>query len=150
MAPNKQQLKDAIEHISFEMNRYLYTAHPISLPGRYGEVVAESCLLHSRAIGEFFFEPKKGDDIRIIHYYDELISKDELKIKINKFQSNWEGYKKRTNKKLCHLTFSRVNSTPMNMQEKNDVNFDILITLFENNLPIDYKEKWDHGKSFSR
>lgn len=145
----KQQLIDAIEHISFEMNRYLYTARPISLPGRYREIVAESCLLHSRNVGEFFFEAAKNDDIRIDHYYNELISKDQLKIEIDKSKSKWKGYKKQINKKLSHLTFSRVNSTPMNMQEKNDINFDYLIKLFKNNLPIEFIEKWNRGKSFS-
>lgn len=64
--PDKQQLIDAVQHISFEMNRFLYTAHPISpLPGRYREVAAEACFLHSRTIGEFFFEQERmGDDIR--------------------------------------------------------------------------------------
>lgn len=49
MARNKQELIDAIEHISFEMNRYLYAAHPIfPLPGRYFEVVSELLLSGER------------------------------------------------------------------------------------------------------
>jgi hypothetical protein len=150
MTPNEQQLKNAIEHISFEMNRYLYTANPIfPLPGRYGEAVAESCLSHSRAIGEFFFEEINYDDIRISHYFDKLISKDELENEIEKSRSDWDKYKKRTNKKLCHLTFRRVDSFPMDMEEKEAVNFDKLIELFKINLPADYREKWEKGKSFS-
>jgi hypothetical protein len=151
MTPSKQQLIDTVEHISFEMNRYLYTAHPIvSLPGRYGEAVAESCLLHSRAIGEFFFEEEKNkDDVRISHYYDELISKKELQDEIEKSKSKWADYKKRINKKMGHLTFTRVNTVPMHMQEKNELNFDVLIELFERNLPMEFREKWELGKSFS-
>jgi hypothetical protein len=150
MTPSEQQLKNAIEHISFEMNRYLYTAHPrFPLPGRYGEVVAESCLLHSRAIGEFFFGPGKKDDIIISHYIDKLISKDELENEIEKSKLCWSSYKKRTDKKLCHLTFDRINSYPMCMDEKEVINFDKLIELFETNLPSDYREKWIKGKSFS-
>lgn len=150
MTPSKQQLIDAIEHVSFEMNRYLYTAHPIPLPGRYREAVAESCLLHSRAVGEFFFEEEKnGDDIRISHYYDELISKDELEKEIEKSKTKWNSYKRRINKKLGHLTFSRINTSPINMQEKNEINFDVLIKLFESNLPVHFREQWKRGKSFS-
>jgi len=149
MIPTKQQLIDAMEHISFEMNRYLYTANPIVLPGRYREIVSESCLLHSRNVGEFFFGKMSNHDIRVNHYYEELISKDELQAEINKSQLKWDDYKRRANKKLCHLTFSRLDSMPMHMQEKNDLNFEILINLFEKNLPIDFKEKWDLGKSFS-
>ena len=148
--PTEQQLKDAIVDISFEMNRYIYTAYPIRLPGRYNEVVAESCLLHSRTIGEFFFEAaNKKDDIRITHYYDELISKDALQYEIEKSRSNWESYKTRTNKKLCHLTFARIDTAPMNMLEDKEVNFDVLIKLFEVNLPPEYLENWIKGKSYS-
>lgn len=150
MMPEKQQLIDAVEHVSFEMNRYLYTADPIpKLPGRYGEAVEESCLLHSRNIGEFFFEGGKNDDIRISHYYDELISVNELKDEIEKSKPQWAEYKKRLNKKLGHLTFKRVGSTPMSIQEKNELNFDVLIKLFENNLPIEFREKWKRGEGFS-
>lgn len=150
MIPSKQQLIDAVEHISFEMNRYIYTARPIfPLPGRYREAVAESCLLHSRTIGEFFFEEAKGDDIRILHYYDTLISKNELKDEIEKSISKWTAYKKRVNKQLGHLTFTRIENQRMHMQEKNEVNFDVLIQLFENNLPPEFREKWEYGKLFS-
>lgn len=141
-----------MEHISFEMNRYLYTTKPIRLPGRYNEIVAESCLLHSRNIGEFFFEKAnpRYDDIRFEHYHNELISTEELQTEINKLKSKWRSYKPRVNTKLSHLTFDRVNSKPMNVQEKNDLNFDTLIDLFEKNLPIDFRAKWDKGKSFSK
>ncbi len=123
MSKSRQELIGAIEHISFEMNRYLYTAHPVfPLPGRYREVVAESCLLHSRNIGEFFFdEPKRADDIRIDHYYNELISKDELTNEISKSKSNWAIYKNRVNKSLSHLTYSRGNSNRVNLKEKSTV-----------------------------
>ncbi len=147
MVPDKQQLIDAVEHISFEMNRYLCTAHPTSLPKPYGEAVREACLLHSRNIGEFFFDRATQDDIRISHYYDVLISKDELKDEIEKSKSKWADYKMRLNKKLGHLTFSRVNTMPINMQEKNVLNFDVLIKLFEKNLPIHFREKWERGKT---
>ncbi len=150
MTPTKQQLIDAIEHISFEMNRYLYTAHPVQLPGRYREIVAESCLLHSRNIGEFFFDKVLRDgDIRISHYYDELISKSELDDELEKSKSIWTNYKNRINKKLGHLTFARVDEGPMNMKEKEELNFNILIELFEKNLPIHFREKWERGRSFS-
>lgn len=144
---SNEQLVDAIEHISFEMNRYLRTARRIPLTKPYGEAVDESCLLHSRNIGEFFFEHAKGDDdIRISHYYDTLISKKELEDEIQKSKSEWKDYKKRVNKKLGHLTFSRINEVPMNMQEKNKLNFDVLIQLFEKNLPGHFREKWERGK----
>lgn len=150
-AKSKQELIDAIEHVSFEMNRYLYTAHPsFQLPGRYREVVAESCLLHSRNIGEFFFDEAKNiDDIRIDHYYNELISKDELTNEIEKSKSNWDIYKKRVNKSLSHLTYSRVNSSRVNMGEKNTFNFDALIELFDKNLPTDFRGNWNRGKSIA-
>ncbi len=151
MIKSKQEIIDAVEHISFEMNRYLYTANPaFLLPGRYREVVAESCLLHSRNIGEFFFDnAREIDDIRIDHYYDELISKDELANEIDKSKSNWNIYKTRVNKSLSHLTYSRGNSSRVNMGEKNTFNFDTLIELFDKNLPTDFREKWNRGKSFS-
>jgi hypothetical protein len=151
MTPDRQQLIDAIAHISFEMNRYLYTSRAISLPGRYGEIVAESCLLHSRNIGEFFFEKinDRYDDIRIGHYCNELLSKGELENELNRASPNWKDYKTRVNKQLSHLTFARVNSSAINMQEKSDINFDILIKLFEDSLPIHFKENWHRGKSFS-
>lgn len=148
--PTEQQLKDAIVDISFEMNRYLYTAHPMPLPGHYDEVVAESCLLHSRTVGEFFFgEVVQEGDIRITHYYDKLISKDTLENEIEKFRSKWKSYKTRTDKKLCHLTLERLNAVPMNMQEHKELNFDVLIKLFEVNLPPEYLKNWIKGKSFS-
>jgi hypothetical protein len=37
----------------------------------------------------------------------------------------------------------------MDMEEKEAVNFDKLIELFKINLPADYREKWEKGKSFS-
>lgn len=152
MTPRKQELIDAIEHISFEMNRYLYTAYPIHrLPGRYSEVVAESCLLHSRNVGEFFFEEPhpKHDDIRICHYYDELISKDELQIEINKSKLEWNDYKERVNKQLSHLTYTRVYGSPMGIQGKDKEKFRALIELFEKNLPEHFIKKWNVGKSYS-
>lgn len=146
----KQQLIDAMEHISFEMNRYLYTARPCSLPGRYCEAVRESCLLHSRNIGEFFFGGESKSDIRIEHYYKELISEHELKIEIDKFKPMWIEYKKRINKRLSHLTYDRViNASRISMEEKNYIGFDYLIELFEKNLPLEFREKWNFGKSFS-
>lgn len=150
MTPTKEQLLEAIEHISFEMNRYLYTAKPIcKLPEKYDQVVRESCLLHSRIIGDFFFGNPRKDDISISHYYDELISKDELRAEIEKSKSKWEDYKDRINKKLCHLTFSRNKANPMNMNEKDEINFDTLIRLFEDNLPQHFRKKWATGKLFS-
>ena len=149
--PTKQQIINAVEHVSFEMNRYLYTADPIfPLPGRYSEAVAESCLLHSRTIGEFFFENEKNnDDIRVSHYYDEMTSNNELKYEIEKSKPKWADYKKRINKKLGHLTFARLETSPMQMLERNELNFDVLIRLFEKSLPIEFREKWNRGKSFS-
>lgn len=151
MPPTEQELKDGIGHVSFEMNRYLYTANPKhQLPGRFAEIVMESCLLHLRNIGEFFFEgDKTEDDIRITHYFGKLISKNELENEIKKFESKWKGFKTRINKKVGHLTFSRLNTAPINMSEKNDIDFVNLINLFENNLPEEYKENWESGKSFS-
>ena len=150
--PNRQHLIEAMEHISFEMNRYIYTANAINTtPQQYKEAISESCLLHSRAIGEFFFEEiKNNDDIRISHYSSELTSKNELLAEIEKNKPKWAKYKRRLNKKLGHLTFSRINTSPMNMWEKNELNFEILIELFERSLPIDFKEKWDFGKSISQ
>lgn len=151
MTPTKQQLIDAIKDVSFEMNRYLYAANPVfPLPGRYRELVAESCLMHSRVIGEFFFEGKnKDDDIRVLDYYDILVSSKELKYEIEKYKPKWQSYKSRVNKKLGHLTFTRVNTTPMNMEEIKELNFDVLIRLFEDNLPIEFKDGWMKGKSYS-
>lgn len=145
MIPTKQQLIDAIKDVSFEMNRYLYASNPVfPLPGRYRELVDESCLMHSRVIGEFFFEGKNTDDIRVLHYYDILVSSEELKYEIEKSKPKWRSYKDRVNKKLGHLTFKRVNTTPMSMEEVKELNFDILIKLFEDNLPIVYKNNWKH------
>lgn len=147
---SKQELIDALEHVSFEMNRYLYTAHFKSIGRPLDQIVAESCLLHSRNIGEFFFQKAtRDDDVTIDDYYNELILKDELQIEIDKWKPKWDNYKERINKKLSHLTFLRVNSLPMNMQEKNDLYFDILIKLFEKNLPTDFREKWNLGKSIA-
>ncbi|MFN4248639.1 MAG: hypothetical protein ACK4EY_12995 [Flavipsychrobacter sp.] len=149
---DKQQLIDAIEHVSFEMNRYLLTAYPDSdlVKGRYIEAVRESCLLHSRNIGEFFFDDiKYDDDIRVSHYYDELVSKDELEVEIKISRTNWNVYKKRIHKSLSHLTFKRGDDSRMNMQEKDEFNFDKLIDLFEKNLPIQFKEMWERGKNYS-
>lgn len=150
MVPNKQQLKVAIKDISFEMNRYLYAAQPNLLTGRYPELVRESCLLHSRIIGEFFFvDGTSKDDIRILDYYNVLKSKDELENEIEKSRLKWKDYKERIDKKLCHLTLARINQTPMNMDEKEHLKFGRLIELFENNLPSDYKENWAAGKKYS-
>lgn len=134
------------------MYRYLYTRHPkFSLPGRYNEVVKESCLLHSRAIGEFFFDNEKNnDDIRISHYYNELISKKELEEEIGKTKSKWDGIKKRINKNLGHLTFTRNTGNRMSLGELDVLHFEVLIELFGNNLPIEFREKWRFGKSFSK
>ena len=123
MEPTEEQLKEAVVHISFEMNRYLYTARPVfSLPGRYAEIVTESCLLHSRTIGEFFFGSPIKDDISISHYLEKLISNSKLKDEIEKSKSKWEDYKKhRLNKKLMHLTYAGVNESPTQMQEKDEM-----------------------------
>lgn len=150
MTPTRQQLIDAAEHISFEMNRYLYTAYPkCQFSGHYREVVAESCLLHSRTIGEFFFEKVKYDsDVRITHYYDELKSKEELLGEVEKLKPNWSKYRDRLNQRLGHLTFRRNDNHRVHMQEKDALNFDVLIKLFEDNLPEEFREKWNRGKSF--
>src|SRR4051812_32642665 len=130
MNSTNQQLIDAIEHISFEMNRYLYAAQHNKLRRVYRQIVAESCLLHSRNIGEFFFDKVSQDgDIRISHYYGELISKSELENEIEKIKSKWRDCKIRINKKLGHLTFSRIGERPMNMQEIKELNLDKLIKL---------------------
>lgn len=34
----------------------------------------------------------------------------------------------------------------MNIREKSELNFEILIQLFEKNLPIQFRKKWEHGK----
>lgn len=131
------------------MNRYLYTVSPISLPGHYREIVAESCLLHTRNVGDFFFGKTYKDDITIDYYYSVLLSKEDFKLEIDKSKPKWKECKERINKKLSHLTFSRVNTAPMSMQEINDLRLDYLIELFKNNLPVEFHEKWNHGKSFS-
>lgn len=150
MNPTKQQLIDAMEHVSFEMNRYLYTAQ---LKSPYPQIVAESCFLHSRIVGEFFYGNKRmKDDIGIEHYYDLLISKDELEMVIDSYKSKWietKGYRERLNKKLCHLTFDRVGNQPMNTQEKDEFGFDILIQLFEKKLPKEFKQMWNKGKEIA-
>lgn len=150
----KQQLIDAMQHVSFEMNRYLFTARPCTLPRPYPAIVGESCLLHSRNIGEFFFEGNpNNNDIRIEHYLEILTSKVELEKAIAKSKTRWQeigGYKYRINKKLSHLTFYRLKSEEgMNMQEKDDFNFNELIQLFENGLPDEFKQKWEDGKKIA-
>lgn len=152
--PDEQfDLIKAMQHISFEMNRYLFTARPCSLPRPYPAIVAESCLLHSRNVGEFFFEPvsKKhpDSDIRLKHYYDVLTSKDELEKAIAMYKPKWGGYKDRINKKLSHLTSDRVDSAHMSTQEKDDFNFNELIQLFENGLPNEFKQSWELGKEIA-
>lgn len=153
MQRDPQELIDAMEHISFEMNRYLFTTRPCSLPQPYPQIVAESCLLHSRNVGEFFFEGEtQKDDIRLEHYNDLLTSKDELEKLLAKSKLKWKekgGYKDRINKKLSHLTFARLKSEPMNMREKDDFNIEKLIQLFQNGLPEEFKQKWEQGKAIA-
>lgn len=150
MQRDPQELIDAMEHVSFEMNRYLYTAQ---LKGPYPQIVAESCFLHSRIVGEFFYGDKRmKDDIGIEHYYDLLTSKDELEVVINSYKSKWietKGYRERLNKKLCHLTFDRVGDQPMNTQEKDEFGFENLIRLFEKKLPEEFKQQWERGKAIA-
>lgn len=111
MVPTREQLREGVRHISFEMNRYLCTANPLSLQKPFREAILESCLLHSRIIGDFFFSEGRSDDIVITHYYDSLKSKKEVVEEIEKFKSLWyekEAFKNRLHKKLAHLTYARV------------------------------------------
>ncbi len=144
---DKKVLINAMSHVSFEMNRYLLASRPINLPGHFNELVAESCLLHARNVGEFFFEDERHDDIRITHFIGELVSSDELVRLIEVNKPKWIIYKPLINKKLSHLTFSRIDSPPMGT--KNDLDLENLIALFEKNLPEEYRENWNKGKSFS-
>lgn len=147
----KADLKDVTEHVSFEMNRLLYTFKPPTLPGRYVEIVAESYMLHARNVGEFFFEGKKcKDDVRITDYFEYLTSTEELRMEIDKCAPLWMPLKTRINKKLQHLTFTRCKEGSMGVFELRELNFKDLIEFFRKNLPEEFQDKWKIGESFCK
>lgn len=90
----------AIEHISFEFNRFIICYEIFNTSnGVFKQICAQSFLLHGRNIIEFFNNGKSyKDDIKVEHYDVKLVKSFKIDTKS-------------LNKRLLHLSYCRNDNT---------------------------------------
>jgi len=98
-------LKAVARDVSYEVNRLFEAAalwpHVPEDKGR--RLILEALLLHFRNVLDFFFgAAKNADDVHASHFFDDVSEWKPAK-------PAWlEEYRRRCNKLLAHLTYSRV------------------------------------------
>lgn len=104
----------AEEHLSYEVNMLINTAHILSQPNNQQFIVnafLESFTIHLRVLIEFIWEssnPRKDDAIES----DFFKSKTEWEKLRPEFPIVLEPTRSRTGKEIAHLTYSRMDVTP--------------------------------------
>ena len=107
--------KEALPHLRYEFQMLLATARLLQtrgLPSDHAYALLESWVLHVRNLIDFFYTPKKMDDVVMVE-----------------FSSGWKGIREfpkittelarardRANKEMAHLTYSRIGKSDADRQ----------------------------------
>lgn len=137
--PSEEVLKEfAEEHLSYEVNMLINSAHLLSQPNNQQFVVnafLESFTIHLRALIDFIWEPsntRKDDAIAS----DFFKSKDQWEKIRPEFPKELEPTRSRIGKEIAHLTYSRMNVTPdikgWNIEEMTQTLLHVLKVFIEN------------------
>ena len=109
------EAKAAFPHLRYEFQMSLATARLIQVGGLSADhayALLESWVLHVRNLIDFFYTPKKFDDIvmvEFVHNGQEVGDFPEITTEL-------ERARERANKEMAHLTYSRVGKSDADRQ----------------------------------
>ncbi len=107
--------KAAFPHLRYEYQMLLATARLIQaggLPSDHGYALLESWVLHVRNLIDFFYTPKKLDDIVMMEFTNDGQGIGDFP----KITTELEMARERANKEMAHLTYSRVGKSDADKQ----------------------------------
>lgn len=111
----KPSTKTAFPHLRYEFRMLLATARLIlarGLPSNHGYALLESWVLHVRNLIDFFYAPKRLDDIVMV----EFASDEDGIGDFPDITTELERARERANKEMAHLTYSRVGKSEADRQ----------------------------------
>jgi hypothetical protein len=111
---DKDKLLKASDHLWYEIWMFQAVTNGIlsgvSGAGPINNALLESFAVHVRALIHFFFDDDgKKDDVLANHFFN---TKDEWHSVVGNISETLEKAKKRTDKEIVHLTYTRQNITP--------------------------------------
>ena len=105
----EETLKEAAKHVNYEIRMFKYSYEKLKTSGGYDKnVFLEDFILHFRTLYDFFYKEKYQDNVLA----EDFIPKTSIGTfeKYRTLEKDIEEYKKKANKQLAHITYSRADT----------------------------------------
>ena len=150
---SRNELRAASNLLSYEIDMFRFASEEIlskrHAGSRLQNALIESFVTHLRILYDFFLREPREDDISASHF---LAGSPAALAELRKLDSTvLKVARKRADKELAHLTYTRVGKTREDKQwpcEQVVAEIDCIVDIFLNNVPCDcLGDRWDLRKA---